>query len=48
MLGGFILTSLFIGAVCGGMQDALEEFEEKEEDRRLKNAARISAAADSK
>ena len=43
MIGGLVLTSLYIGAVCGGMQDALEEFEEKREERRIKHEARLAS-----
>ena len=48
VVASFIIFSLFIGAVCGGMSESLEHFEE--EDRRAKEteAARVAALADPK
>jgi hypothetical protein len=34
LLAAFVITSLFIGAVCGGMADAMDEFKAEEERKR--------------
>ena len=46
LLAAFVLLSLFIGAVCGGMADSLDEFkarEEKERDAMEAKMAKIAA-----
>lgn len=43
IFGGFILTSLFIGSICGGIQDALQEFAESEDRRRIRREAKTAS-----
>ena len=43
LIASFIILSLFIGAVCGGMADAVEEFEEAE--RKAKDAEKARLAS---
>ena len=40
LLGAFVMLSLFIGAVCGGMSDALGKFKEEAEAARLEKEAK--------
>jgi voltage-gated sodium channel len=35
LIAGFVMLSLFVGAVCGGMGDALDDFKAKEEIEKL-------------
>ena len=44
----FIIFSLFIGAVCGGMADSLEHFEEEDQLKKEAEAVRVAALADPK
>ncbi len=46
ILSAFILLSMFIGAVCGGMSDAMLEFEAKEAIERATRAAKGANGGD--
>ena len=48
LIASFIILSLFIGAVCGGMADAVEEFEEEEKKAKDTEKARVAALEDPK
>ena len=48
LIASFIILSLFIGAVCGGMADAVEEFEEEERSAKDAEKARVAALEDPK
>ena len=40
VIASFVMLSLFIGAVCGGMSDAMEEFKAKEKEEKEAKAAK--------
>ena len=49
LIAAFVMLSLFVGAVCGGMSEAMETFKEQERndrEERLKLAAAAAAAAE--
>ncbi len=48
LIAAFVIFSFFIGAVCGGMSDALEEFEKEEENLRRKQSEKLANEADPK
>ena len=48
LIASFIILSLFIGAVCGGMADAVEEFEEEERKAKDAEKARLASLEDPK
>jgi len=48
LIAAFIILSLFIGAVCGGMSDAVEEFEAEERKAKEKEKARLAALEEPK
>ena len=45
LIAAFVLLSLFVGAVCGGMGDAMEQFKEQEETEKKEREKREAAQA---
>lgn len=48
ILVSFVIFSFFIGAVVGGMADALEEFEKSEAEEKLRLTQKLSLETDPK
>lgn len=48
LFAGFILTSLFIGAVTGGMAEALQEFEDEQGELQKKRELKSTSIVDPK
>jgi hypothetical protein len=48
VIAAFVMFSCFIGAVTGGMADAMDEFKEQEEKDKAKKASRLAEKEDPK